>query len=237
MNGCQYGSLTYKYATLLKNGRECADTLFCKLSWLQYAQPVIDDYIPVGTLISEPEVRACGLTNTIVGFAPPPTILYYEVVDFEYNGVPQVTGENATTITELMDAIISALTTLSGVQWSYTQTDTYEFLLCAPYTQNGDTVTLQIGAYYETLLGNLFMDVLLSGGVAPETPEYQTAAMNCISVTQYDAMTETSLWIKKGVKCCDIAKPTVEECVSENDGNGNIELREDNNIEEREGGN
>lgn len=164
-NNCAFGTLTYKYAYLLKNGRECADTLFCKLAWLQYAQPVIDAYIPVGELISEPEVRACGLTNTIVGFAPDPIILSYEVIDFTYNGNPLVTGETATTITELMDAIILELTTQSGVQWSYTQIDTYEFLLCAPYTQNGDTVTILIGAYYETLIGLLFMYVVLAGGV------------------------------------------------------------------------
>ena len=236
---CQIGSLTYQYAYLLSNGRECADSLFCKLSWLIEAQEIIDSYIPVGTLISEPEVPACGLTNSIDAFILNPALpTTFAVVNFDYNGNPLVVAGTFTTVPLTMNAVIAALTTASGVQWSYTQISTYEFLVCAPYTQNGDTLFIEISVTQESLIGLLTMNVTLAGGVAPETPEYQTAAMNCISVTQYDNMVETSTWITKGVKCCDIPKPVKCEPETINTFPENIELREgDNSIEEREGGN
>lgn len=239
MNSCAIGSLTYDYAYLLKNGRKSAGNLFCKLSWLIYAKPVIDSYIPVGTLISDEGEPACGRTNTVVGFAPAPSVLIvnYQLITFEYNGNPiAIVVPDYGTIQALMDSVVASLTTASGTQWSWTQISEFEFLLCTDYTQNGDTVDIVIEAFFETSLGFITMNVTLFGGIAPETPEYQTAAMNCITAAQYEQMIETWNGFTCSVKCCDIPKPSVVICVSDSDGE-NIELREDNNLEIREEGN
>lgn len=237
MNSCQIGSLTYKYAYYLQNGRKEADSLFCKLSWLVAAQPIIDSYIPVGTLISTPAVNACGVTNTIVGFAPIPPIVEFHSTVFNYNGNP-LTTVNAATLLLFMDTVVAELTTASGVQWSYTQLSDFEFRLCAPYTQNGDTVDLTIEAFSEASVGNITMTVTLSGGVAPATPEYATDATNCnITSLQHDNMVATANWIVKGVKCCDIPRPVKEICSDENPSDANKELREDLNDELRESAN
>lgn len=236
MSNCQIGSLTYTYAYYLQNGRQEANSLFCKLSWLVTAQPVIGSYIPVGTLISSTGQNACGLTNTEIRFAPTPPLVTFQILSLTYNGNPVVVGLNFSTLLLAMDDIIAALSSLTGVQWSYTQISEWEFLLCAPYTQNGDTVDIVIEVFSESSLGTIHMAVVLSGGVVPETPVYQTAADNCISVTQHDSMVETAGWIKNGVCCGDIAKPTPVVCES-NSGDSNIELREDNDFELRESAN
>ena len=235
--GCQIGSLTYNYAYLLKNGRKEADSLLCKLSWLVTAQPIIEGYIPVGTLISTPAVNACGLTNSEVGFAPYDLSLPtdFTITVFNYNGNPIIPPASETSITDMMDDIVAALSSASGVQWSYTQISDFEFLLCAPYTQNGDTVELNITVSQETILGAIRMNAELEGGVAPDTPEYQTAGMNCITETQYNSMVELDCWMKNGICCNDIPKPTPVVCESDSvSGESNIELREDNDLELRE---
>lgn len=241
MNSCAIGSLTYDYAYLLKNGRKEADSLFCKLSWLIYAKPVIDSYIPVGTLISDPGQNACGATNTQIGFAPfPPFYTAFQIDVLNYNGSPVTVGFSFTSILDAMDDVIAALTATTGVQWSYTQLPDvggFNFLLCAPYTQNGDTVEATIEVFVEGSIGFLRMSAEMSGGIAPATPEYQTAEMNCISVAQFDEMVEVWNGFTCDVKCCDIQKPVTTTCESDNPTDSNIELREDQNLEEREDGN
>lgn len=239
MNSCQIGSLTYTYAFFLQNGRKEADSLFCKLSWLIAAQPTIDSYITVGTKISDPGQNACGLTNTNINFAPVPPLVSFQVTAFTYNGNPLIFPDPQPTLILLMNSIVAALTAASGVQWSYSQISEWEFELCAPYTRNGDTVTITIQVFSEASLGFLNMAVTLSGGIAPETPvRYATDATNCnITASQHEQMVETANWITRGVKCCDIKKP--EKCVPEIIVTMplNLELREGNpSIEEREGG-
>jgi len=241
MNGCQIGVLTYEYAYLLKNGRECADNLFCKLSWLVASQPTFNAYIPVGTLISDPGQNACGNTNSVLLFAPidPNLPTDFDAITFTYNGNPIILGEIYTSFSDLEDAVVDALTQASGVQWSYTPTSQWGALFCAPYTQNGDTVNLVVTVTQEFLLGNIEMNVTMSGGIAPEIPaKYQTESDNCITTTQYDQMVETSTWMTKNVKCCDKVHPipAVDDC-EDLSGDSNVELRETGNIEEREGGN
>lgn len=238
MNSCQIGSLTYKYAYYLQNGRKEADSLFCKLSWLVAAQPVIDSYIIVGTPISTPAVSACGATNTEIGFAPTPPLVSFQVTAFTYNGNPLIFPDPESTLVLLMDSIVAELTSVSGVQWNYQQISEWEFILCAPYSRNGDTVTITIQVFSEASLGFLNMAVTLAGGVAPESPaRYATDATNCdITSLQHDNMVATANWITKNIKCCDIPRPVEKICISDG-GNANIELRESLDLEEREDGN
>lgn len=181
-NKCCIGD---KGLELLDKQHKGHDTLCCyqELAWMVRAIKIMESHIPAGTLMSAAAVNACGLTNTEVGFAPSPDeiIVSIQTIVFNYNGVPLIPPAAVGSIEEAMDEIIAALSAASGVTWSYTQLSQFEFYLCAPYTQNGDTVELTFEAFFETSLGFIRMDVTLAGGVAPATPVIRTEADNCLT--------------------------------------------------------
>ncbi len=156
--------------------------LSCLRGELYYMNMLIrslKDFIPVGTLLSDAGSDACGLSNTVVGFAPtdPDWALQITIPNLFYNGNPVVVAGTYSNLLLAMNAVMAALGTASGFQWHYHQISDYQFYICSEYARNGDTLFIEFSysIVYETVepLGLLTMNVTLAGGVAPATPVYQ----------------------------------------------------------------
>ena len=195
-----------------------ANDILCKLGWLTRANPVIDCYIPAGTLISDPAVDACGVNTYVQGFDPiDPNLPVFVTVYLELNGTP-VTVSGTFTASTLIEAvnlaiyqIVIALNTATSTSWLTTFINGFAYLWCTDYTRNGDTLFIDFIVTQEFQLGILHMDAVLAGGSPPETPEYQTEEMNCLTADEIEDMKIYRNEICNGVCLMPMATITTDD--------------------------